>query len=69
MMVSSAVYTGGYPWDTYCLIVLWLWCGWQWMKHNGKISGSELFGATVPAAEPHLALDSPQRFSSEFHPT
>jgi len=27
--MSTAVYT---PWDTYCLILLWIWCGWRWRR-------------------------------------
>src|SRR5439155_6880842 len=22
------------PWDAYCLLVLWLWCGWQWVRER-----------------------------------
>jgi hypothetical protein len=30
------------PWDTYCLILLWLWCGWLWVRTRP--------GATVQVA-------------------
>ncbi len=23
------------PWDTFCIIVLWLWCGWRWRRKKG----------------------------------
>ncbi len=28
----------GPPWDTFCLIALWLWCGWQWLCHGEKVA-------------------------------
>lgn len=28
----------GEPWDTYCLLALWLWCGWLWMsQRHGEV--------------------------------
>jgi arabinofuranan 3-O-arabinosyltransferase len=27
----------GVPWDTYCLIVLWLWCGIRWLRGTTNI--------------------------------
>jgi hypothetical protein len=26
------------PWDTFCLLALWLWCGWAWLR--GPAAGS-----------------------------
>jgi hypothetical protein len=30
------------PWETFCLIALWSWCGWRWLRED-KVS------AAVPA--------------------
>ena len=29
---DGGVWHGNEPWDTYCLIGLWLWCGWVWLR-------------------------------------
>lgn len=69
VMVSSAIYIGGHPWDTYCLIVLWLWCGWQWLKQGGKMNRDENLAAFVPASDQLTTLESLQRVTSPVHPT
>jgi hypothetical protein len=28
----------GPPWDTYLLMGVWAWCGWQWLKHGEKVA-------------------------------
>jgi hypothetical protein len=30
----------GPPWDTFFLMGLWLWCGWQWLRHGKKVAVS-----------------------------
>jgi hypothetical protein len=30
----------GPPWDTYLLMGVWAWCGWQWLKHGEKVATS-----------------------------
>jgi hypothetical protein len=30
--LSSLMYGGGQPWDTYVTMFLWLWCGWLWLR-------------------------------------
>jgi hypothetical protein len=30
----------GPPWDTFGLMALWLWCGWQWLRHGEKVASS-----------------------------
>ena len=32
MRVTTSLYDGGEPWDTYCIIALWLWCGLLWIR-------------------------------------
>jgi hypothetical protein len=29
----------GTPWSTFCLLLLWLWCGWLWLHEGGKETG------------------------------
>jgi hypothetical protein len=35
---SSGAY--GTPWDTFCLLLLWLWCGWLWLYEKSSPSDS-----------------------------
>jgi hypothetical protein len=30
----------GQPWDTFCLMGLWLWCAWQWLRRGKKVATS-----------------------------
>jgi hypothetical protein len=30
----------GQPWDTFCLMWLWLWCSWQWLRRGEKVATS-----------------------------
>jgi hypothetical protein len=30
----------GEPWDTYTLIGVWAWSGWQWLRHGEKVATS-----------------------------
>jgi hypothetical protein len=30
----------GTPWDTFCLMGVWAWCGWQWLRHGEKVAAS-----------------------------
>lgn len=69
MMFSTAPYVGGYPWDTYCLIVLWLWCGWQWLKQGKLMKTKESLGGIAPAFEPIRIIEDDPRFTSSAHPT
>jgi hypothetical protein len=55
---------GGYfgtPWDTYCLLVIWLWCGVLWLWRKGTPRPGE------PAATPEapLAVFSPSPLAGE----
>ncbi len=37
----------GTPWDTLILAGVWIWCGWQWLRHGEKIAMS--WDETEPA--------------------
>jgi arabinofuranan 3-O-arabinosyltransferase len=37
----------GTPWDTFCLMALWMWCGWRWLRDGEETADTEL-----PAVEP-----------------
>jgi hypothetical protein len=50
----------GTPWDTFCLMGLWAWCGWQWLRHGTKVATTWDEGVP-PAGEP--------RSSSSLAPT
>jgi arabinofuranan 3-O-arabinosyltransferase len=28
----------GTPWDTFTLVGVWAWCGWQWLRHGEKVA-------------------------------
>lgn len=28
----------GTPWDTFCLMGVWAWCGWQWLRRGEKVA-------------------------------
>ena len=32
MRVTTAIYDEGHPFDTYLVILLWLWCGFLWLR-------------------------------------
>jgi hypothetical protein len=53
----------GFPWDTVCLMALWLWCGWLWNRQpdssaepapskeasrDGELSDSIVYAAQLP---------------------
>jgi hypothetical protein len=32
---GQGVNNNAQPWDTYCLLALWAWCGWTWLRTPG----------------------------------
>jgi hypothetical protein len=49
LRITSRMYGGGQPWDTYVLMFLWLWCGWLWLRTPLRPAPTELPAA--PAAD------------------
>jgi hypothetical protein len=37
----------GTPWDTFILMGVWAWCGWQWLRHGEKVATSWEDGETA----------------------
>jgi hypothetical protein len=38
--VTMAQYVDGQPWDLYCLILIWFWCGWLWLRDRNGTRGA-----------------------------
>lgn len=36
--LSTRLYDDGEPWDTYCMIFLWSWCGLLWLRMSNRLS-------------------------------
>jgi hypothetical protein len=67
LMLNSGVYVGGFPWDTFCMIVLWLWCGWQWLKQGRTLHPNQ--GSSDRAlSSPPVRTTSDTRITSAVHP-
>jgi len=50
MRVTTSLYDGGEPWDTYCIIALWLWCGLLWA--GTALHGRAGSGGAAPGERP-----------------
>jgi hypothetical protein len=65
-VIGVQVYVGGQPWDTYCLLLMWLWCGVLSVRMT-EISPSitpnaapgSLGNESTPAPLPHAAVAGP----------
>jgi hypothetical protein len=65
-LLGGSIYHG-WPWETFCLIALWFWCGWLWYgemrmeREESKLDASRLApkqGFQLPAdvCRPHKTL-------------
>jgi hypothetical protein len=32
------------PWEIFCLMALWVWCGWLWLMRTGPVLGKRSTG-------------------------
>jgi hypothetical protein len=65
----------GTPWDTFCLIALWLWCGWLWLKlpsasgEDSSVTRRVAVTATPKLVELSAGIDGPhERLADEHRP-
>jgi hypothetical protein len=47
----------GPPWDTFSLMAIWAWCGWQWLRHGDKVATSWEQPPQEPRQPPPLRSD------------
>jgi hypothetical protein len=51
----------GTPWDTFTLVGVWAWCGWQWLRHGEKVATKWADDEPAGGALDVVSLDEPGR--------